>query len=44
MKDFLAQCKKVFSGSEKTETRDVSRAMERVDAQIGRAVTRLSER
>lgn len=44
MKDFLDQCKKTLLGYEKQDTQDVSNVMERVDAQIGRAVTRLADR
>lgn len=52
MKDFIMHCKQAFSSprkdtkrsSSKEETYDLVKVMKRVDAQIGRAVTRLSER
>lgn len=44
MKEFFYQCKKVFAGPDKSNTRDAAGVLKHVDAQIGRAVTRLSER
>ncbi len=44
MKDFLARCKKMFSGPEKQNSPDVASVMKRVDEQVGRAVTRLADR
>lgn len=44
MKNFLVQYKKMLPTKKKEEKRDFAKIMKRVDAQIGRAVTRLSER
>lgn len=41
IKDFI---KNIFSGSKETKTRDMAGVIKRVDAQVGRAVTRLSDR
>lgn len=45
MKDFIARCKGLVSGSSKKQnTPNMKEVLERVDAQIGRAVVRLSDR
>lgn len=44
MKKILAFAKKIVAQPEKKAERDVATLMKHVDAQIGRAVTRLAER
>lgn len=45
MEDFIARCKRFIMPPPKPpRPRDMARIIEHVDAQIGRAVTRLSDR